>query len=324
MRAVRFHDHGPADVLQVDTIERPAPAAAEVLVEVHASCVNPIDTKIRAGQPSPPGGLPQTVGSDLAGVVAAVGDEVDQFAAGDRVVGTGFGLADPGTIAEYVAVDADRLAPLPSGVDATDAAAAAMVFTTAWRALIDRAGLQAGEVCLVHGATGGVGHAAVQIADAMGATVIGTVRSDAAAAALRSWGATPVRTDAPELPERIAAAAPEGVDVVLEPFPEAHLGADLDALARGGRVVVISQHGDVTLSAGQTFGAMLGDHTLTFMSIMASADEHSRLLGEVVTGLADGRFLPVIAHTYPLAETAAAHRVLEGGGTIGKLVIAVG
>jgi NADPH2:quinone reductase len=324
MRAVRFHDHGPADVLQVDTVERPTPAAAEVLIEVHASCVNPIDTKIRAGQPTPPGGLPQTVGSDVAGTVAAVGDEVEQFAVGDRVVGTGFGLADPGTTAEYVAVDADRLAPLPTGVDATDAAAAAMVFSTAWRALIDRGELQAGEVCLIHGATGGVGHAAVQVADAAGATVIGTVRSDAAAAALQSWGATPLRTDEPPLSEQLTAAAPEGVDVVLDPFPEAHLATDLDVLARGGRVVVISQHGDVTLSAGQTFGAMLGDHTLTFMSIMASADEHSRLLGEVVDGLEDGRFHPVIAHRYRLAETADAHRALEAGGTTGKLAIEIG
>ncbi|MFB6123296.1 MAG: NADPH:quinone reductase [Haloferacaceae archaeon] len=320
MRAVRYHEYGDESVLRVDDVPDPGPGVGEALVSIRAASVNPIDAKLREGIPSPPPSLPHVAGVDLAGVVESVGPGVDRLAPGDRVYGTGFGWDDPGTYAEKAAVPADRLAVLSDAVDFETGAAAAMVFATAWRALVDRGDLSVGDTCLVHGAAGGVGHAGVQIAANAGATVVGTAR-DADADAVREFGADAVvdyRTDDLGSAVRDAVGA---VDVVLETHAGANLHGDLASLGRGGRAVVIGQGQTLTLDPGTSLSAMFDDVDVRFMSTMASTDDHARVLGRLVPLLADGRLEPRIDATYALAEAAAAQRYAAQSGVTGKVVL---
>jgi NADPH:quinone reductase-like Zn-dependent oxidoreductase len=173
MRAVRFHDHGGTEKLQVDEIDRHEPATDEVLVAVDGAGVNPVDTYFREGSYEP-FTLPMIPGIDVAGEVTEVGDGVEGFSEGDPVFGTGIGSQQYGGYAEYAAVPTDRLVRLPEGVDTVAAGGAGVAALTAWRALVDHAELQVGDRCLIHGGSGGVGHAAVQVAAAAGAQVITT------------------------------------------------------------------------------------------------------------------------------------------------------
>ena len=176
MRAIRFHDHGAPEALQLDEdIVTPQPGPDEVLVEVEAAGVNPVDTCFREEEYPVPN-LPFVPGSDLAGVVATVGENVDRFGEGDAVFGTGLGNGRPGTYAEAALAPATHLAPLPDGVSYEQGAALALVGVTAWQAFVHHAGVEPAERVLIHGASGGVGHVAVQLAETMGADVVATAR----------------------------------------------------------------------------------------------------------------------------------------------------
>lgn len=323
MRAVQYHEHGDADVLTLDTIDRPEPAADQVLARIEAASINPIDTYIRGGAVSPPSGLPHVGGSDFAGVVEAVGEDVTEFEPGDRVFATGLGLFSPGTYAEYTVAPASQLAPLPEGVPFRDAAGAAMAFATSWRALITRGELELGDVALVHGASGGVGHAAVQVADDAGATVIGTARDGDPADLARSKGAdTVVDYRSETLGDDITEAANgRGVDVVFEPHADAHLEANLTSLARGGRIVVIGEENPITIDGGLSMEAKMADADFRFMSLMASADDQAPILTRVGERLADGIYTVEIDSAFGLDELPEAHRELMSSGTLGKIVI---
>ncbi|MGZ0745824.1 NADPH:quinone reductase [Haloparvum sp. AD34] len=323
MRAVQYHEHGDESVLTLEDVEQPTPAPDQALVRIEAASVNPIDTYIREGNVSPPSGLPHVGGSDLAGVVEAVGDEVTRFEPGDRVFATGLGLFSPGTYAEYTVAPESQLASLPEGVEFRDAAAGAMAFATAWRALVTRGDLELGDVALVHGASGGVGHAAVQVAKAAGAFVVGTAREGEAADLAREYGADAVvdyRSD--DLADDLEAATNgRGVDVVFEPHADLHLAANLDVLARGGRIVVIGEENPIEIDAGVSMTAKQADADLRFMSLMASPDDQVPILERVGERLADGRFTIEIDEVFGLDELPAAHRELMSSGTLGKIVI---
>lgn len=323
MRAVRYHEHGDEEVLTLETVDRPEPTPDQVLVRIEAASVNPIDTYIRAGNVSPPDGLPHIGGSDLAGVVEAVGEEVTRFTAGDRVFATGLGLFTPGTYAEYTVAPEGQLVPLPESVSFRDGAAASMAFGTAWRALVNRGELELGDVALVHGASGGVGHAAVQVAKDAGATVLGTAREGKPADLARSKGADAVvdyRSDT--LADDLAAAAGgREIDVVFEPQADRHLEANLERLSRGGRIVVIGETDSITLDAGLSMEAKKADADFRFMSLMASTADQAPILERVGERLADGRYTVEIAAEFGLDELPAAHRELLASGTLGKIII---
>lgn len=323
MRAVRFHEHGDESVLTVEDVPRPDPAPDQAVVRVEAASLNPIDTYVREGNVSPPSGLPHVGGSDLAGVVEAVGDDVERFDAGDRVFATGLGLFTPGTYAEYTVAPAAQLAPLPKGVLFRDGAAAAMAFATSWRGLIARGGLRLGDVALVHGASGGVGHAAVQVAAAAGARVIGTARMGAPAELARDLGADDVVDYQSETLSDDVADAADGrdVDVVFEPHADAHLEANLRTLARDGRIVVIGEEQPITLDAGLSMTAKQADADIRFMSIMASSGDQAEILRRVGERLADGTFTVEIDSVYGLEEASEAQRELSSSGTVGKIVL---
>lgn len=323
MKAVRYHEHGGPSVLTLEEVPRPEPGPGEVLVDVRAASVNPIDASVRAGDVTPPGGLPHVGGADLAGVIETVGSSVSAFDEGDRVVATGLGVVSPGTYAEYTVVPADVLAPLPDEVPFTDGAAAAMAFATAWRALITRGGLTVDDVCLVHGASGGVGHAAVQVAAHAGCRVIGTAREGAPAEFVESLGADAVvdyRGD--DLAGSIRAAADDRpVDVVLESHADANLAPDLTALRRGGTIVVIGEDDPIEITPALSMSAKKADADLRFMSIVASRDDQASILRRVGPYLAAGTFSVHVDETYALSNLAAAHERLTDSSVLGKLVI---
>jgi len=323
MRAVRYHQHGDESVLTLETVDRPEPGPGQVLVRIEAASVNPIDTYVREGNVSPPSGLPHVGGSDLAGLVEAVGEGVEAVDPGDRVFATGLGLFSPGTYAEYTVAPVDQLAPLPEGVSFREGAAAAMAFATAWRALVTRGDLRLGDVAVIHGASGGVGHAAVQVAAAAGATVVGTARDGESAAVARSLGADAVvdyRSD--DLAGALADALDgREADVVFEPHADAHLAANLSCLARGGRIVVIGEEDPITLDGGLSMSAKQADADLRFMSIIASAGDQAPILELVGERLADGSFEVAIDSVFGLDAVPEALETLMSSGTLGKVVL---
>lgn len=322
MNAIRYHDHGDADVLTVDDVPTPEPGPGEVLVRIHAASVNPIDTYVREGGVEPAGGLPHVGGADMAGVVEAVGEGVEGVAAGDRVFATGLGLFEAGTYAEYVAAPAESLAPLPDEVSFAEGAAAAMAFATAWRGLVHRGELDVGDACLVQGGAGGVGHAAVQIAAHAGATVVATASGDESF--VRALGADAVVDyGGDDVADRIREAAGGDIDVVLETHAAANVATDLDVLTRGGRIVVLGEEAPIRIDPGASMTGKIADADVRFMSIMASRDDQRPILERVAPRLADGTFAVEIEATYPLEEAAAAQRHVMSSGSRGKVVLEV-
>jgi NADPH:quinone reductase len=316
MRAVRYHEHGGPDVLQVDEIDRPEPDDDELLVAVRAAAVNPVDTYFREGSYRP-GDLPWIPGSDFAGTVEAVGDEIEAFDAGDRVFGTGLGNDRPGTCAEYVTTPTDTVAHLPDGVGFEEGAAVSLVGVTAWRALIDHGGLEPAETCLVHGGSGGVGHVAVQLAAATGARVTATASEDYHDR-LEAVGAdTVLDYHRDDLAEAVVDAGKP--DVVLDHRLDDYLQFDADVSAAGGRIVGIGNEG---VSAGfeNVPAARSKELTVTLMS-MYNTPDISAVLSRLARLVADGEVVPEIARTYSLDEVADAQRDVLEESFLGKLVV---
>jgi NADPH:quinone reductase-like Zn-dependent oxidoreductase len=323
MRAVRHHEFGDPSVLRVDEIDVPTPADGEVLVAVEAASINPVDAKRRAGSSNP---LPNTTGSDFAGAVEAVGAGVDEYAVGDRVFGTGLHTErfPQGSCAEYVAVPVDVVAPLPDGVSFRDAAAGALVGVTAWRGLVDHADLAPSETCLVHAGSGGVGHVAVQLADALSATVITTAGDEPLQQLASDCGAdTVLDYDDDSLSETILEHAPDGVDVVFDHMVHQYLQLDVDVSRLGGNVVV---YGGGDGHIAETTRARGKELTISMMSMSNLATHRetpqmTTMLRRIGSLLATGELDVEIARTYGLDEVAEAHRAVMEDSFGGKLVV---
>ena len=319
MRAVRLHEHGDADVLQVDEIDRPEPAADELLIEVAAAGVNPVDTYFRDGSYTPVD-VPFTPGVDFSGVVAEVGESADGFEEGDRVYGTGIGgAAAQGAYAEFATVPTDRVVHLPEGADLTEAGGAGVAAVTAWRALIDHADLEPAEHCLIHGGSGGVGHAAVQIAAAVSARVI-TTAAEEYHDALADYGAeTVLDYGRDDLADAVLEASEGGVDAVLDHRLDDYLQFDADVAAQGARVVGI---GENSPDPGFTNdgAARSKDVSYQFMSMFNTPDLRVPLRG--VAHLMNSEALSIdVARTYDLKEAADAQRAVMSDSFLVKLVI---
>ncbi|ELZ16774.1 alcohol dehydrogenase GroES domain protein [Haloterrigena salina JCM 13891] len=319
MRAVRLHDHGDADVLQVDDIDRPEPGEDELLLEVAAAGINPVDTYFRDGSYEPVG-VPFTPGVDFAGVVAETGAGVDGFSAGDRVFGTGIGNGGfQGAYAEYATVPTDRVVHLPNGADLSEAGAAGVAAVTAWRALVDHAALDPAEYCLVHGGSGGVGHAAVQIADAVSARVI-TTASEEYHETLEDLGAeTVLDYGRDDLADAVLEASDGGVDAVLDHRLDDYLQFDADVAATGCRVVGIGENSpDPGFS--NDGAARSKDVSYQFMSMFNTPDLRVPLRG-VAHLMATDELSIELARTYDLEEAAQAQRDVMNDSVLGKLVL---
>lgn len=319
MRAIRFHEHGGTDVLQLDDdVDEPTPTAHEVLVRVRAAAINPVDTYFREGSYQP-ADLPWIPGVDFAGEVAASGDGVDRFDEGDRVFGTGLGNNHPGTYAEYTTSPEDRIAHLPDEVDFTAGAAIGVAGVTSWRSLIDHGDLQAAETVLIHGGSGGVGHTAVQVAAAAGAHVLATTNPDYSSE-LEELGADVVFDYArDDLAEAVQDAG--SPDVILDHRLDDYLDFDATVAHTGTRVVGI---GNTVPEAGwdNVAAARAKDIRLTLMS-MFNTPRMADHLEKLARLMAAGDITPHVARSYDLADAADAQRDVMEESFLGKLVLDV-
>lgn len=308
-------------------LPKPVAAAGQILVRINASGVNPLDGKIRAGnagharQP-----LPAVLGMDLAGVVEALGEGVSHFKVGDEVYGmaTGIGGAQ-GSLAQYAAVDADLMALKPSNLSMREAAALPLVIITAWEGLVDRAGVQAGQTVLVQGGAGGVGHVAVQIARALGATVFATGSTEQRVL-IESFGAIAIDRNSPVQDYVAAHTAGEGFDVVYDTVGGAVLDASfVAARTYGGHVVSCLGWGTHSL-APLSFRAATYSGVFTLLPLVTGKGRahHGEILREAARLIEAGSVKPVLDDRhFTLETTQAAHDILESGTARGRLVIDV-
>ena len=318
MKAIRVKEFGGPEVLKVEEAPDPRPDQGQVLVRVKAAGVNPVDTYIRSGVYAKKPSLPYTPGTDAAGVVEAVGAGVKRVKVGDRVY-TNITLT--GACAELALAEESRVHPLPSKITFMQGAALGVPYGTAYRALFQRTHAKAGETVLVHGASGGVGIAAVQFARAAGLTVIGTGGSDKGRALAMEEGAHHVVDHrAPDYVEKIMAITEgRGVDLILEMLANVNLPKDLAMLAQGGRVVVIGNRGSVEINARD---AMLKESSILGLILWAATDaELASIHAGIVAGLENGALRPVIGHELPLAEAPRAHQLVMEPGAYGKIAL---
>ena len=323
MKAIRVHEYGGPAVMKLEEIPDPKPGPGELLVRVRAAGVNPVDAYMHTGTyvRKPP--LPYTPGQDGAGEIEAVGADVAGFKTGDRVyiAGTGHTVAGVGTYAELAICAAPQLHRLPARASFGQGAALGVPYCTAYRALFQRAAAKPGETVLVHGATGGVGIAAVELAHGRGLTVIGSGGTDKGLAAAKEHGAdVVVNHRAPNYADDIMrATAGRGVNLIVEMAAHVNLDRDLGLLAKWGRIVVVGNRGRVEIDARQSMGrdaAILG-MTLFNVTDVELVEIHAAL----ITGLENGTLNPVIGREFPLADAARAHEALMEPGALGKTVL---
>jgi NADPH2:quinone reductase len=318
MKAIRVHEFGGPEVLQLEESPRPQPGPGELLVRMHATGVNPVETYIRAGTYARLPQLPYTPGNDGAGVVDQVGAQVSEFKAGDRVYTAG---SLSGTYAEFALCKKEQVHPLPANVSFAQGAAMGTPYPTAYRGLFQRADAKPGETLLVHGASGGVGLAAVQLARADGLRVFGTAGSDEGLKLAREQGAHEVFDHrAPEhFGQVMKATGGRGVDVIVEMLANVNLGKDLTILAKGGRVVIIGSRGPVEIDPRNT---MQRDADVRGMILPnTSPAEMASIHAALLAGLENGTLRPVIGKEFPLADAAQAHRAVMESGALGKIVL---
>lgn len=317
MKAISVEEFGEPEVMKLVELPTPRPEAGQVLVRIHAAGVNPVETYIRAGTYPRKPALPFTPGNDGAGVIEQVGPDV-KLRAGDRVYTAG---SISGTYAEYALCNAAQVHPLPANVSFAQGAAVGTPYATAYRGLLQRAQAKPGETVLVHGASGGVGTAAVQLARAHGLRVLGTAGTDRGRELVREQGAHDVFDHrAPDyLAQILGATSARGVDVVLEMLANVNLGKDLTILAPRGRVVVIGNRGRVEIDARD---AMSRDADIRGMVLPNTpAAEMASIHAALVAGLENGTLRPVIGQELPVAEAPQAHRAVLEPGAFGKIVL---
>ena len=319
MKAIRVHEFGGPEVLHLEEIPTPKPGHRQVVVRVHAAGVNPVETSIRAGMYSRKPALPYTPGTDGAGIVESVGEGLAHVKPGDRVYTTG---AVSGTYAECALCEAAQVQPLPPSISFAQGACLYIPYYTAYRALFQCAHAEPGEAVLVHGASGGVGLAAVQFARAAGMVVIGTAGSDRGRALVREQGAHHVldHTASDYAKEVAAVTGGRGLDAVLEMLANVNLGKDLGMLAPKGRVVVIGSRGPVQIDPRD---AMTRDASVIGMLVFnATPEDKHKIHAALYAALEKGVCRPVVGAEMPLADAARAHeRIVQGGGAYGKIIL---
>lgn len=318
MKAIRVQEFGGAEQLKLEEVSDPRPASAQVQVRLRAVGVNPVDVYIRTGSHAVKPSLPYTPGMDGAGVVESVGEGVTRVKAGDRVYVAG---SLSGTYAELTLCDEQQAHPLPVGLSFAQGAAVGVPYITAYRALFLRAQAVPGETVFVHGATGGVGIACVQLARAAGMRVIGTGGTEEGRQLALKEGAQAVLDHRREgyLEELTELTGGRGVDVVLEMLANVNLNKDLQIVAKRGRVVVIGSRGAVEIDPRFT---MTRDASILGMSLVNATREELRSIhAALVAGLENGTLRPVVGREMPLSEAAAAHSAVMEPGAHGKIVL---
>ena len=318
MRAVVVEQSGGPEVMTLKELPIPQAGPGQVLVRVQAIGVNPVDTYIRAGLQGYSPRLPYTPGLDAAGVVKAVGAGVEGVAAGDRVYTSG---SLSGTYAQFALCSASQVHHLPGQVTYVQGAGINVPYATAYRALFQRAAALPGETVLIHGASGGVGIAATQLAAAAGLTVFGTAGTDNGRRLVDEQGAERIfdHRQPEHLQQVLEATGGRGVDIIVEMLANVNLGRDLEILAPGGRVVIVGSRGEVQINPRDL---MRRDAAIVGMSLMNLKDEDGRVIhAALIAGLGNGTLRPVIQNEIPLAEAARAHKEVIEQASLGKIVL---
>lgn len=325
MRAIQIDDSGDRPALVLGEAPDPQPGPGEVLVEVVAAGVNRADLVQAAGKYPPSPGESEIIGLEVSGRITALGpQDTGDWQVGDEVCA----LLAGGGYAEQVVVPVGQLLPVPEGIDLVTAAALPEVACTVWSNLVDAGRLTAGETVLLHGGSSGIGTMGIQVARTLGARVAVTAGSAEKLDACRELGAeTLVNYREQDFVEAVRGVTEDGVDVILDLVGGDYLERNLQALAKDGRLVIIG------LMGGRSAEIDLGLMLRRRLSVQATSlrgrtrEDKARIVSAVRENLwpkvATGEIRPVVQETFPLAEAAAAHRVLKDSGHVGKVVLRV-
>lgn len=318
MKAIRVNETGEPNVMRLEDVEKPQPGAGGILLKVSAAGVNPVDVYIRSGNYGSVN-LPYTPGMDAAGTVEEIGSGVSRFKPGDRVYTAG---GQTGSYAEYMLCQEPQVHCLPENITFRQGAGIHVPYATAYHALFHKAKARPGDRVLIHGASGGVGTAAVQIAVAYGMEVTGTAGTEKGLDLVREQGAHHVynHKESGYLPKAVEeATSGNGYDVILEMLANVNLDSDLDAVAKNGRIVVIGSRGRVEIDPRKAMGKNAAILGMTVMN--ASEDEAKQIHAALVAGLANGSLHPVTEKAFPLADAAQAHEAVMEPGAYGQIVL---
>ena len=325
MKEIEIAEAGGPDVLRVKSVGLPSVAADEVLIRVEAAGVNRPDVAQRLGLYPVPPGANTTPGLEVAGQIVAIGSDVPAFAVGDKVCA----LANGGGYAEFCAVPYGQVLPVPNGVTAVQAAAIPEAFFTVWANLFDIGCAMKGDRVLIHGGTSGIGTTALMICKEFGIKAFATVGSEAKADVVRGLGGEPINYRTEDFAQVVLTrTSGRGVNVVLDIMGASYFDRNVRVLARGGCLVIIGSQGGATLQQANLLPLISKRATLTgslmrSRSSVEKADIARDLRSQLWPVLSDGRCLPVIDRVFPLANAAEAHRRMESGEHIGKIVLQV-
>jgi len=343
MKAVYFYTHGGPEVLEFGELDRPEPKADEVQVRLKASALNQADLWTRKGWPGLKLEYPHILGADGAGEVSALGEDVTDFALGDRVVINSsiscgqcslcksgrdnlcrnwhlLGESLRGTYAEYVVLPARNLLKLPDGFGYREAAAAGLVFHTAWHSLVTRGKLQAGETVLIIGASGGVNHASLQVAKYVGAKVIvvGSNKEKLEFAEALGGDILIDRSKEEDWSKSVYFTTDkQGADVVVDNVGAGTMPLSMRAARKGGRILTVGNTAGPTFEIDNRY--IFGKHLTIIGSTMGTINDFK----EVMTLIFQGKFKPALDQDFPLEEAAQAHIRLEAGKQLGKIILAI-
>ncbi|NXI47382.1 QOR oxidoreductase, partial [Galbula dea] len=320
MRAVRVFEFGGPEVLKLQSdVLIPSPKENQVLIKVYACGVNPVETYIRSGTYARKPALPYTPGTDVAGVIESIGEHVTAFKKGDRVFTTD---TISGGYAEYAVAAANRVFPLSDKLDFKQGAAIAIPYFTAYRALIQKGHAKAGETVLVHGASGGVGLAACQIARACGLKVLGTAGTEEGMNTVLRNGAHQAfnHREANYIDKIKEHTGMEGVDIIIEMLSNINLATDLQLLSCAGKVMVVGCRGPIEINPRDT---MSKESSIIGVSLFLATEEERRECSRAVfDGIEAGWLRPTVGSEYPLEKVSKAHEdIIHCSGARGKMVL---
>jgi NADPH:quinone reductase len=318
MKAIVVREFGAPEVLKFEETADLEPDENQILVKIEAAGVNPVDTYIRTGTHAQKPSLPYTPGKDAAGTVEKTGANISEFQNGDRVLTTG---AVTGTYAEFCLCEENQLIKLPENVSFEQGAGVFVPFATSYRALFQKAKGKTGETVLVHGASGGVGIAAIQWAKNAGLKVIGTASSDDGKKLVKEQGADYVFDHSKEnyLGEIKEAVGGEGVDIILEMLANENLAKDFEVLKMFGRISIIGNRGSLDFNPRL---AMSRDASLFGMSLFNAPEDAMREIYDAIyKGLSEGFLNPVVGKTFDLKDADKAHHAVIEEKAFGKIVL---
>ncbi len=317
MKAIRVEKFGGPEVLQLVEVEKPIVGPHQVLIEVRAIGVNPVETYIRSGNYGNMMTPPYTPGSDVAGEVIEVGAEITDLKIGDRVYTWNPG----GAYAEQMLCERKGVFALPDNASFEQGAALGVPYATAHRALFGRGGARAGESVLIHGASGGVGIACVQLARAFGLTVIGTAGTEEGRRLVSEQGAHQILDHTADnyLMAVSEITGGRGVDLIIEMLANVNLQSDLEVLAQYGRVVIVGNRGEITINPRETMKRDADIRGMTLFNV--PPHEVPGIHAALRAGLENGSLNPIIGRRFSLGEAALAHEEIMKSGSWGKIIL---